>query len=1074
MATALPKPGQIIKLRQRLYLVDEVIAATTAGEDSLVSASCVDDDAQGQPLQVLWEREIAPEILNKEAWDRIAERGFDKPKLFAAYLNTLSWNCVTSTDPDLFQAPFRAGIKLEPYQLEPLRMALRLPRVNLFIADDVGLGKTIEAGLIARELLLRKKARDIVVSCPPSMLQQWKDELEARFGLTFQILDKSYMQRVRRQRGFGVNPWNTHSKFLISHRLLIDEGYSNTLVDWLGDFRPGSLLILDEAHHAAPSSGQKYAIDSQFTHCIRDIAYRFEHRLFLSATPHNGHRNSFSALLEILDPQRFCRGVPVTPKVRDQVMVRRLKEDLRAIDYEFPERRIEQIDVDDLSSEAPELVLADLLSQYRELREARMSGESRRIQSTANLIFINLQQRLLSSTAAFARTLSVHSKKVRADLAALGEMPAVQPSQLDLLANPVGADDERAALPEEELAGEEDAQAETATAILNSVARPVAEELTILDRMIDLAQSSKHLPDGRIVKLLAWMRSEMCPGIALPKKEPVLGAKWSDTRVIIFTEYEDTRRYLQQQLSAAICGTDRDEERIRVYTGPTSSLDRETIKRDFNLPPSETALRILICTDAAREGLNLQGHCHDLFHFDVPWNPSRLEQRNGRIDRKLQRHPFVSCRYFVYGQRPEDRVLKALIEKTKVIKQELGSLSPVIESRLVKTMEGGIRRGRLAEQERAIVGADLDVDKKAAIASELEGARKRKVDLLEERDTIRKLIDRSQKQLNFRTEAFQQTLSCALELMGAEPLTPSTSGARHFSFPNLDQRAGADPSWSYTLDTLRRPRDLGQKMWDWRNTTPVREIVFEDTGSVDGEFVHLHLEHAVVRRLLGRFSAQGFIHHDLSRACLAQTRDAKPRVILLGRLCLYGGNAARLHEELVPVTAEWKEPEIRKGTLKAFAREKQGETKTLALLHEGLNDIRENIMSAAQERALQACAPRDIAELLPELTSRAEEFAREALQLLEKRAEAEASAMVTILTDQRSLIIKQKKASLNYEFDFDNEKKQLESNQRYWDSRLQSIERELTAEPSRIRDLYSITAKRIEPVGLIYLWPVSG
>ena len=247
----LPVPGQIARVRQRLYLVESTVAPPRAGDSTLVSLSCVEDDAQGQRLDVLWEREIDPEVITGEAWDLIAKRGFDPSKLFAAYLNTLKWNCVTSTDPRLFQSPFRAGIKLDAYQLEPLRKALRLPRVNLFIADDVGLGKTIEAGLIARELLLRKKAREVIVCCPPSMLFQWKDELEVRFGLTFEILDKEYMKRVRRERGFGVNPWSTHSRFLVSHRLLIDEAYTAPLRDWLGDFRSGSLFILDEAHHAA-------------------------------------------------------------------------------------------------------------------------------------------------------------------------------------------------------------------------------------------------------------------------------------------------------------------------------------------------------------------------------------------------------------------------------------------------------------------------------------------------------------------------------------------------------------------------------------------------------------------------------------------------------------------------------------------------------------------------------------------------------------------------------------------------------------------------------------------------------
>src|SRR5205085_10996259 len=133
--------------------------------------------------------------------------------------------------------------------------------------------------------------------------------LGTRFGLRFTILVRCFLAAMRRKRGFAVNPWLTASRFLISHRLLVDPTYSEGLIDALRQFRPGSLLILDEAHHAAPASGRKYAIDSQITKAIRDIAPRFEHRLFLTATPHNGHGNSFAALMEILDPQRFLRGM---------------------------------------------------------------------------------------------------------------------------------------------------------------------------------------------------------------------------------------------------------------------------------------------------------------------------------------------------------------------------------------------------------------------------------------------------------------------------------------------------------------------------------------------------------------------------------------------------------------------------------------------------------------------------------------------------------------------------------------------------------------------------------------------
>src|SRR6516162_10176133 len=226
-ASRVPNVGELVQVRSRRWLVDEVIEPKGPGQTFVARLSCADDDAQGQSLEVLWDYELDRLILEEERWADLARKGFDQPRQFAAFLHTLRWNCVTATDPNLFQAPFRAGIKIDAYQMEPLRKALRLSRVNLFIADDTGLGKTIEAGLIARELLLRKKAKTIVVAAPPSVLEQWKAELEERFGLVFEILDRAYLARIRRERGFGVNPWRTHSRFLVSHNLLIDPVYAD-------------------------------------------------------------------------------------------------------------------------------------------------------------------------------------------------------------------------------------------------------------------------------------------------------------------------------------------------------------------------------------------------------------------------------------------------------------------------------------------------------------------------------------------------------------------------------------------------------------------------------------------------------------------------------------------------------------------------------------------------------------------------------------------------------------------------------------------------------------------------------
>ena len=207
-----PEQGELVHVRSRRWLVEEIVPARVPGQSPLVRLACADDDNQGQSLDVFWDYELDRQIVEEERWRDLAAKGFDAPRQFAAFLHTLRWNCVTATDPNLFQAPFRAGIKIDAYQMEPLRKALRLPRVSLFIADDTGLGKTIEAGLIARELLLRKKVKTIVVSAPPSVLEQWKAECEERFGLVFAILDRTYLTRMRRERGFGVNPWRTHSR----------------------------------------------------------------------------------------------------------------------------------------------------------------------------------------------------------------------------------------------------------------------------------------------------------------------------------------------------------------------------------------------------------------------------------------------------------------------------------------------------------------------------------------------------------------------------------------------------------------------------------------------------------------------------------------------------------------------------------------------------------------------------------------------------------------------------------------------------------------------------------------------
>jgi superfamily II DNA or RNA helicase len=1086
----LPDPGELVHVRSRRWLVEEVAASLQPGQSPVVRLACADDDAQGQALDVFWDFEADRLILEGEAWSDLAARGFDPPRMFAAFLHTLRWNCVTATDPNLFQSPFRAGIKIDAYQMEPLRKALRLPRVTLFIADDTGLGKTIEAGLIARELLLRRKAKTIVVATPPSVLEQWKAELEERFGLVFEILDRTYLTRMRRERGFGVNPWRTHSRFLISHNLLIDPAYADPLREWLGALLPGSLLILDEAHHAAPASGGRYGIETKFTRAVRDLAGRFEHRLFLSATPHNGHSNSFSTLMEILDPYRFTRGVKLRPKALEEIMVRRLKEDIRAVQGGFPVRHVVRTPIEGLAEGAPELVLSRLLDEYRTAREERFTTTSKRVRAAAGLLVVGLQQRLLSSIEAFARSLKVHRATVEKQWKKghPTAAPAAAAESGALFTQAPDADDERASWSAEEAEAEETTEIEAVTSAAESESpRDAAAEAlwrreqALLDRMQEIAERHRHLPDAKTRYLIDWIRKHLCPGLP-PFGQRPRGASptWLDRRALIFTENrEGTKRHLKDILEQAIEGSDRAEERIEVIDGLTSSTRRKEIQRRFNTDPSRDPLRILLATDAAREGLNFQAHCTDLFHFDLPWNPGRIEQRNGRIDRKLQPASEVRCHYFVLPQRAEDRVLDVLVRKTETIKKELGSLSKVIDDDIERRLGQGIRHRDAERLAREIEAADLDVARKRVTEEELEASRERQAELEAQIERCRGLLEKSRTATGFDAAPFRDALSCSLEMLGTSPLVETTDahGRPAYAFPPLDRRAGTDPSWAGTLDTLRAPRPPMQKLAEWRREAPIRPVVFEDAGILTEDTVHLHLEQRVAQRLLARFRAQGFVHHDLSRACLAQTRDSIPRVILLGRLSLYGRGAERLHEELVPVTARWIEPGQRKGPLEAYARE--SEARTLELLEGSLAGAGGRLPNEAIQQKLLAAAERDIAELLPRLEPRAAEWAEAAVRRLSERGEREARELKDTLERQRERVREQldryeKEDLRQLTLDFDEEeKRQLEADVRSWKSRIAQFDRDLLDEPARIRDFYEVKARRIEPVGLVYLWPES-
>lgn len=1066
---ALPKAGEFVDLRGRLWLVEEQLRDS----DSFPSLrlSCVDDDAQGVTASVLWDAEIAARSRDNELWDLIGDHGTDDAKLFAAYLRTIRWNSSTASDRELFQAPFRAGIRMDAYQLAPLKKALQLPRVNLLIADDVGLGKTIEAGLVVREMLLRKRIDFIVVLAPPSMTLQWQDELAAKFGLSFEIIDRDLLTELRRKRGFGANPWASGSRFILSHKLLGDEAYTAGLREVLGSFQARSLLILDEAHHCAPAGGGRYAIESQFTKAVRDIADRFEHRLFLSATPHNGHANSFSTLLEILDPQRFTRGMDVREEELKPVMVRRLKADLRALGEAFPERMIERVGLGDLREDQPELVLAKMLSDYGALRERRI-GELRSGKAAqARLSFVGLQQRLLSSIPAFAKTLQVHRKSLQkvfeegaghVPLNAAAAYVDTQLSEVDV----TGEIDEDAAL--RLLSNEEDQGALAAAALgaTDASRSQLDAELAAVDAMIEVAEKAATSADARIQWLEDWIQTNM-----------LLEGQWGERRLIIFTEYEATRIYIERQLRRIIMDTSEHESRIATFTGITSTDRREAIKRAFN--NADSPLRILICTDAAREGINLQQQCHDLVHFDLPWNPSRLEQRNGRIDRKLQPAPQVFCRYFVYEQRPEDIVLEALVRKTDLIQRQLGSAGQVIENRVARRMaDRGILRSDAATLAAAIASEEADEKVNAAVQALGDQPNQRLARIKDELDDLKESLEAARKRVGVDSAELEAVFGLALSRAGADigaAVSEPVQDTRTFSLsPDLPAFA-REQSWQPVFDELRERRQKpGERPGQWRTAddAQVRRISFspaiDDHGRDAPGVVQVHVEHRLVRRLLSRFLTTGF-QSGLNRACVIRSAGTGDKAVLLGRLALYGPSATRLHEEIIPIAADWEGGSGRL-PLQPLAASDEAGAAVIAELEAALHGV-----AQVPDSAIARFTPtirEDVADLRAALEAHAQSRRTEVEKELMQRGKEEASALRSLLKGQIDRIrSEQKKDDRQLILEFDEQQtRQRDADRKSWEKKLERLTHDLETEPERLRNSFDIRAARIEPLGMVYLW----
>ena len=406
----------------------------------------------------------------------------------------------------------------------------------------------------------------------------------------------------------------------------------------------------------------------------------------------------------------------------------------------------------------------------------------------------------------------------------------------------------------------------------------------------------------------------------------------------------------------------------------------------------------------------------------------------------------------------------------------------MIEERIATRLtESGID-ARYREGAGEAVEAEDDAERLARARAEMDDdERARHERLQRDLDDLRRALERARERVGVDPRELRHVVGVALErarISFDEAAADPVGDVKTFRFDPHHPAFAADPSWADAFDDLRRRRrKRGERIGEWRKSAPMRAIAFEPPILPDGrdatDVVQVHLEHRLVRRLLSRFLSQGF-QSDLERACVVLGPGAQPRVVLLGRLALYGPGAARLHEEIIPVTAIWTEVDRDRKPLRPLGD--RGEETTLDQLEDALRDTRRPpAMALARVRAL---AHKDIEDLAPDLKQRAEQRIEQVKRDLVTNGEREANSLRQLLEAQRDRI---RKAQSGFDPNqlmlpgvADEERRQREADRRHWAVRLERLERELADEPVRVRACYEVRADRLEPVGLVYLWPVTG
>lgn len=591
-----------------------------------------------------------------------------------------------------FQAsggPFRSFARLSVtprnYQLVPLMMAANQPTVRLLIADAVGIGKTVEAGLIAAELLATGEAQRLVVLCSPQLAPQWQGELRNKFGINAELLLPSTVNRLARSVPFGSNLYQHYPHLVISTDFIKQKTRRDEFA-----LNCPELVIVDEAHTcvAAASAGTsqahlRYAL-------LRKLADDHDrHLLLLTATPHSGDDAAWQALIGLLDDRLGELPADLSGREREddrkllaEFMIQRRRADIREYLHEdtpFPER--ESGETAYKLTAAYRALFDDVMAYAREqVTDPKLSAVRQRVRWWSAIALLRC---LASSPAAAEQTLLNRSAVAATDDEA-GDQTAI-----DNYAEPRVLDGDL----DDTLEGE-DITVGADTDAPDSNARKRLRELAAAAAALNGPRS-----DAKLKRLIPLVKELIADGF----------------HPIIFCRFIPTADYLGEHLGKALNKV--PDLRVDVVTGTLPPEERETRVAGLT---AHTGPRLLIATDCLSEGINLQDGFTAVVHYDLAWNPTRHEQREGRVDRFGQRAPLVrTVTYYGEDNGIDGIVLQVLIRRHEHIKRSIGVSVPIpVDSATVMKAiwESLLLRGKDADQ----LTLDFGAATSASLAEQLD------------------------------------------------------------------------------------------------------------------------------------------------------------------------------------------------------------------------------------------------------------------------------------------------------------------------------------------------------------------